>query len=144
MNSPDQLKLDLLYHSIYVQKLRYNNFNAIKTSTGVWNTSAAEKRVLEGLISTYKKYYFDKIKELTLNIKEEKKYNIESYLTYDTEFYINKFNSSMEEINKYIVELENIDIDNFYLKNLSIISDNFNISHPEFLLKPSIKYDMIN
>jgi len=139
MNSHDQLKLDLLYHSIYVQKLRYNNFNAIKTSSGVWNTSASEKKVLEGLLNTYKKYYFDKIIELKEKILEEKKYNTESYLTYDTEFYINKFNISMEEINKYIVELEKIDIDTFYL-NLSIISDNFTLSHPEFLLKPSFEY----
>jgi hypothetical protein len=140
MNSYDQLKLDHLYHSIYVQKLRYNTFNTIKTSSGVWNTSATEKKVLEGLLNTYKKYYFTKITELKEKITEEKKHNTESYLTYDPEFYINKFKISIEEINKYTVKLEKINIDNFYLTDLSIISNNFSLSHPDFLLKPNLDY----
>ena len=71
---------------------------------GAWNTtSAAEKQVLDGLISTYKKYYFEKMDVLKEKISEEKQYNIESYLTYDAEYYVNQFNSQMEEINKCIL-----------------------------------------
>jgi hypothetical protein len=135
----DQLKLDLLYHSIYVQKLRYDTFNAIQTS-GVWNKSKDEKSILDQLIYEYKNYYLKKTDDLIKKLNDEKEYNITSYLTLSTEFYITKFNQEIEQIDTYLLKLKKIDHNNVLNTDLSIISADIDLKYFDFLLKPTIKY----
>jgi hypothetical protein len=90
------------------------------------------------MVENYKNYYKNKITELKTTINNLKEIAINSYLTYDTEYYINEYNIRSEEINKYLVELESKTIEHITTEQLSFISENINLQFPNYLLNPTL------
>lgn len=141
MNSNDQQFLDHLYGSIFVQQLRFNHFNAIvpqPKSTSIWNKSKDERELLNKLVDTYKQYYFNKAKELQVQLTVLKESYIASYLTYDTEFYIKQYNDRMSIIYKYMTELESKTVNDILNFKTSLISPDINTVFPSFMLDSSL------
>jgi len=124
MSINDQLLVDYLFQQIYVQKLRCTHFNKLsKKSPCDMNETKNEKNILNLVIENYKEYYKNKAKQLKKELGELKEYNVNSYLTYNTEYYINEYNDRIEEINKYLVELDRRTLENFIKDDLSVVSD---------------------
>ena len=141
MNSNDQQFLDQLYGSIFVQQLRYNHFNAITPqprSTSIWNKSKDERELLQKLVDTYKQYYYNKAKELQVKLTTLKESDITSYLTYNTEYYINQYNDRMSTIYKYITELETKTTDDILNTKMSLVSPDINTVFPSFMADSSL------
>lgn len=139
MNNNDQKFVDFLYEQIFVQQFRCNYFNTLGQTapTSVWNRVSDEKNILHKMIDNYKQYYVNKAEYIKTKLEEFKEYNITSYLTYDTEYYINQYNERIETINKYIVEIDNKNIDHIATEKLSYISDDINALFPD-ILDPSL------
>ena len=93
---------------------------------------------MDNIIEKYKKYYHDKAEEIKTKLEEQKEYNISSYLTYDTEYYINQYNDRVEEINKYLVELDNKTFDNIANEKLSSISETIDQLFPNYMADPTL------
>jgi len=75
---------------------------------------------------------------LKTKLSEKKEYDVSSYLTYDTEYYVNEYNDSVEEVKKYLVELENKTVDQIAKDDLSVISEKVNALYPAFMVKPTL------
>jgi len=104
----------------------------------VWNKSSDEKAILELVINKYKKYYQDKMEELKNILNLKKDYDVSSYLTYDTEYYLNEYNDRNEEIKKYLVELETKTFEDISTKDLTIVSEQLCALYPNFICKPTL------
>lgn len=134
----EQQLVDHLYEGIFLQKIRCAHFYSNLSADSVWNKSVDENAILKLLISKYKKYYEDKIEELKVVLEQKKEYDVSNFLTYDTEYYINNYNQNSEEINKYLVELENKTFEQISKDDLTIVSDDLTILFPNFMSKPSL------
>ena len=137
MDSIDQKLVDFLYENIFVQKLRSNHFLSMAPPNSVWNKHADEKKILDNTIDAYKGYYVKKAEEMKARLETEKNRNVNSYLTYDTEFYVNQFNERVEEITKYLVELESRDLEYISKNSLNSVSDTLDVVFPHFMTNPS-------
>ena len=141
MSNKDQQLVDYLFEKIFVQKLRCTHFDTINpnlSSASLWNKSSDERVILKLATFKYKKYYQDKIEELKTLLTEKKDYDVSSYLTYDTEYYSNEYNDKNEEINKYLVELENKTFEQISKDDLSIVSESLTALYPNFMCKPTL------
>lgn len=141
MSNNDQQLVDHLFEQIFVQKLRCTHFDTINpnlSSNSVWNKSSDEKAILELTINKYKKYYQDKIEELKKVLSDKKDYDVSSYLTYDSEYYVNEYNDRSEEIKKYLVELETKTFEDISTKDLTIVSEKITALYPDFMCKPTL------
>ena len=140
MSNNDQLLVDYLYNTIFVQKLRCDHFNSVgqQSSNSVWNKYRDEKKILDNMTDMYKKYYKDKVEELKIKLSDIKEYNVNSYLTYDTEYHLSKYNQSMEEIDRYLVELEAKTFDHITKDKLSSISETLDLQFPGYLIDPTL------
>lgn len=143
----DQYYIDQLYALISAQRLRYNHFYTIipqPSTNSVWNRTSDEKSILDKMIDTYKGYYRSKCEELKTKFGEMKEYNTTSYLTYDADFYINEYNDRMEEINKYLVDLENKTIEETVKDDLTKISKNIDLLFCSFIADPQLRNHSLN
>jgi hypothetical protein len=140
MSNNDQQLVDHLYNAIFVQQLRCDHFNLAghQTSNSVWNKHADEKKILDNMIEQYKKYYKDKVMVLKTQLNDIKEVNVNSYLTYDTEYYISEYTQRVEELDKYLVELEAKSFDHIAKDNLSYISEAINYQFPEYSTYPTL------
>ena len=141
MSNKDQQLVDHLFEQIFVQKLRCTHFDTINpnlSSNSVWNKSSDEKAILELTINNYKKYYQHKIEELKNVLTERKEYDVSSYLTYDTDYYVNEYNDRNEEIKKYLVELETKTFEDISTNDLTIVSEQLTAMYPTFMCKPTL------
>ena len=141
MSNNDQQLVDHLFQQIFVQKLRCTHFNTINpkpSSNSVWNKSSDEKAILELTINNYKKYYQNKIEELKKILSDKKDCDVSSYLTYDSEYYVNEYNDRNEEIKKYLAELETKTFEEISTKDLTIVSEQLNVLYPNFISKPTL------
>lgn len=141
MSNNDQQLVDHLFEQIFVQKLRCTHFDTTSpnlSSNSVWNKSSDEKAILELTINKYKKYYQNKIEELKKLLSDKKDYDVSSYLTYDTEYYVNEYNDRNEEIKKYLVELETKTFEEISIKDLTIVSEKLTVLYPNFMCKPTL------
>lgn len=137
MSNRDQLLIDHLYNTFCLQKLRCDYFyNINQQPNSIWNKYTDEKKILEITINNYKNFYKKKIEELKIKVTELKVQNINSYLTYNTEYYINQYNSLMEDINKYCVELEIKTVENIQKEKLNYVSKNIEELFPNFMVNP--------
>ena len=73
------------------------------STNSIWNKSSDETAILDSAVAKYKKYYQDKADELKTQLNEKKEYDVSSYLTYDTEYYVNEYNDRIDEVKKYLV-----------------------------------------
>lgn len=140
MNHKDQKLVDHLFERIFLQKIRYAFFSKVppKRHPNIRDKSNDEKEILEDFIAKYKKFYQDKAEELKKKLNEKKEYDISSYFAYDTEYYINEYNNRVEEVNKYLVELENKTNDQIDKDDLSFVSEKINALYPNFIPKPNL------
>lgn len=137
MSNNDQLLIDHLYNAVCSQKLRCDYFyNTNQQPKSIWNKYTDEKKILEITMNNYKNFYKNKIEELKLKVTELKEQNINSYLTYNTEYYINQYNSLMEDINKYCVELDIKTVENIQKEKLNYVSKNIEELFPNFMVTP--------
>lgn len=140
MSNNDQLLVDHLYNAIFVQQLRCNHFNSVgqQATNSVWNKQADEKKILDNMVNQYKKYYKDKVEELKTQLLEHKEYNVSSYLTYDTEYHVSQYNQRMEELNKYLVELDAKTFHQITNYKLSSVSEAVDLQFPGYISDPSL------
>jgi len=143
----DQYYIDQLYALISAQRLRYNHFSIIipqPSSTSVWNKTSDEKSILDKMVDTYKGYYKVKCDELKTKLEEIKDYNTTSLLTYDVDYHINEYNARMEEIKKYLVDLENKTIEETFKDDLSKISENVDLLSFSYIADPQLRTHSMN
>lgn len=141
MNSTDQQYIDLLYGQIFGQHLRYTHYNAISPqppSTSVWNKTKDEKIILDNFVEKYKNYYIRKIKDLKSKLKDLKEHNVNSYLTYDADYYVKEYIQRTEEVDKYILELEVKTVDTILSSKLGFEPEWLKVLYPDFMLNPSL------
>jgi hypothetical protein len=141
MSNTDQHLVDYLFEQIFVQKLRCTHFNSITqhiSKNSVWNRHTDENKIMDNMLQKYKSYYRDKAEKMKIKLLELKQYNTSSYLTYDSEYYINKYNAQVEQVNKYIVELDNKNINHITTEKLSYISQEINLLFPSITPDPTL------
>lgn len=140
MSNNDQLLVDHLYNAIFVQQLRCNHFNSVgqQASNSVWNKQADEKKIIDNMVDQYKKYYKDKVEKLKNQLHDIKEANINSYFTYDTEYHVSLYNQRMEELNKYLVELDAKTLVEIANDKLSSLSEALDLQFPGYLVDPSL------
>ena len=140
MSNNDQQLVDHLYNTIFVQLHRYNYFNSVPnlSNNSIWNKKTDEKYILDDLVNKYKKYYKDKAELLKLKLYDIKQLHINSYLTYDVDYYISQYNQRTEEVNRYISEIDTKTLDHITKNRLSYISESINEQFPSFLVDPTL------
>jgi hypothetical protein len=144
MSNKDQFLVDHLYNTIFVQQLRCDHFNSLgkQINNSVWNKHADEKKILDNMVNKYKKYYKDRVDVLKTHLYNIKDVNINSYFTYDTEYHISQYTQRMEELDKYLVELEAKTFDNIANDKLSYMSDELDLQFPGYLVDPTLLGEM--
>jgi hypothetical protein len=141
MSNKDQQLVDHLFQQIFVQQLRCTHFDTLNpkpSSNSVWNKSSDETAILNLAVTKYKKYYQDKAEEVKTKLSDKKEYDVSSYLTYDTEYYVNEYNARVEEVKKYLVELENKTFEQIAKDDLSVVSEQLEALYPYFMAKPTL------
>jgi hypothetical protein len=134
----DQSFIDQVYYNIFEQTLRYNQFYINLHSSSVWNKAIGEKNVLESLITIYKKFYEDRAEEIRIKIGEIKEVNVNSYMTYDCEYHINKYNDRISEVNKYLITLEALTYEDVMDAKLGVISEEIELLFPKYIVTPTL------
>ena len=140
MNINDQQIVDHLYSQIFMQQFRYNYFNKITSKqhiNSVWNKTSDEKEILKSMVESYKNFYKNKAEYIKTQLEIIKNHNITSYLTYNTEYYVNEYNSQVEDVDKYLSELKSKTIDNID-DDLSHISENVDKLFPYMFNIPTL------
>ena len=135
----DQQIIDQIYSAICVQQHRCNHFNAITPTphtNSVWNKSKDENDILNELVNVYKQYYQNKVEELKTKVDELKETNINSYLTYDKEFYVNEYNQHVEQLDKYLVDLDAKTVEDIMTQKLSKVSEQIDVLFPNYMVDP--------
>jgi hypothetical protein len=140
MSNNDQQLVDYLYNTIFVQLLRCTHFESIgkQMTNSVWNKHSDEKKILEIMIDKYKNYYKTKVDTLKSQLEDLKEVNINSYLTYDSEFYINEYTKRMEELDKYLAELDSKTLEDISTTKLSNVSQVINFQYPGYFIDPTL------
>ena len=140
MSHNDQTLVDYLYNTLSTQKLRCDYFNLTgeQAHNSIWNRYSDEKKILDKMVDQYKKYYSDKVEEMKIDITTIKNHNINSYMTFDPEYHINQYNERMEEINKYLVELEMKNVNHIIVDKISSVSKSIDTEYPNYFANPSL------
>jgi hypothetical protein len=140
MRNNDQLLVDHLYNTIFIQHMRCDHFNSVgpQVRNSIWNKHSDEKKILDNMVDKYKNYYKDMAEKLKIHFNDVKEVNINSYLTYDAEYHISQYTQRMEEIDKYIVHLDAKTFDHISKEKLSYISDVINSQFPDYLIDPTL------
>jgi tRNA G26 N,N-dimethylase Trm1 len=140
MNINDQQIVDHLYSQIFMQQFRYNYFNNITSKqhiNSVWNKTSDEKEILKSMVESYKNFYKNKAEYIKTQLEIIKNHNITSYLTYNTQYYVNEYNSHVEDVDKYLSKLKSKTIDNID-DDLSHISENVDKLFPYMFNIPTL------
>jgi hypothetical protein len=138
--SNDQQLVDYLYNAIFSQQLRCAHLNSVvgQQINSVWNKHTDEKKILDKMVDRYKNFYKEKIELLKTHFHIIKEYNVNSFLTYDRAYYISKYNQHIEELDKYLIELELKTLDTISKEKLSSISEEIDIICPYYLVDPTL------
>jgi hypothetical protein len=137
--SIEQQIIDNLYNSIYLQEVRCNQYiTCVKQANSVWNKYPDEKKFLDNLVEKYKNFYKKKASELKIKVLEMKEYNIKSYFTYDSDFYNNLYLTQIQQIDKYITDLESKTLDFIKKNKLTFISKDIDELFPLYLVSPTL------
>jgi hypothetical protein len=140
MINNDQQFVDYLYNNIFVQLLRFNHFDSAgkQSTNSIWNKYSDEKKILDIFVDRYKKYYKNKAESLKPILHKIKETNIHSFLTYDIDYHILQYNTRIEEIDKYLSELEFQTLNHISKHKLSFISETLNTQFPGYLSDPTL------
>ena len=90
------------------------------------------------MVEKYKKYYKDKAEELKPKLHSIKESNINSYLTYDKEYYTQQYNKQIEDLNKYLEEVDSKTLDHITKEKLSNIPESLNLCFPGYMIDPTL------
>lgn len=140
MSNNDQQFVDYLYNNIFVQLLRFNYFDSSgkQSNNSIWNKYSDEKKILDNFVDRYKKYYKNKAEILKTVLYEIKETNIHSFLTYDVNYHVLQYNTRIEEIDKYLSELEFQTLNHISKHKLSFISETLNTQFPGYFADPTL------
>jgi hypothetical protein len=139
MCNNDQQLVDHLYNAIFVQYLRCNYFNfSGQQPNSVWNKHTDEKKILDTMVNTYKNFYKTKVEKLKTKLNDIKENNINSYLTYDKEFYVNEYTNRIKELDKYLIELDARTFVHIANDKLSSLSEALDLQFPGYLVNPTL------
>lgn len=140
MSNNDQQLVDYLYNTIFVQQLRCNHFDSLghPSVNSVWNRHADEMKILDIFVDKYKNYYKTKVELLKIELYNLKESNINSYLTYNPEYYVNEYNKRIEELDKYLVELDVKTLEHIANDKLSTVSDTIDLQFPGYMADPTL------
>lgn len=141
MSNNDQHLVDHLFEQIFTQQSRMIHFDSISqrmSNNSVWNKSGDEKAILDMMVKKYKQYFINKVEKMKTKLNEIKENNVNSYLTYDPEYYINEYNERMGEINKYLTELDARTLDHLAKDKLSFVSEKIELLFPGFICDPTL------
>jgi hypothetical protein len=137
--SIEQQIIDNLYNAIYLQEIRCNQYIiGVKQVNSVWNKYPDEKKFLDILVEKYKNFYKNKASELKTKVLEMKEYNIKSYFTYDSDFYNNLYLTQIQQIDKYVTDLESKTLDFIKKNKLTSISKDIDELFPLYLVSPTL------
>lgn len=145
-NKEEQQLVDHLYNTIFVQQQRcdYFNSNGKQASNSVWNKYSDEKKILDIMVENYKNYYKTKVEDLKAKLHDLKETNVNSYLTYDKEYYMNEYTKRIEELDKYLVELDAKTLEHISRNKLSYLSETLEFQFPNYLLDPILLGKLYN
>jgi hypothetical protein len=139
MNNNDQQIIDFLYTQIITQKIRCDHFKLIiQAPQSIWNKYRDEKTILDKITTLYKKFYINKLNKLKIILEEKKIYYVTSYLTYNTDFYLNQHKKMNEDIEKYLTNISNTPTDNITTTNIFTLSTDINTLVPNYLPTPTL------
>ena len=138
MSNNDQALIDHLYNTIYAQQLRCDLFYNGSPINSVWNKYTDEKKILDAMVDKYKTFYKTRADQLKIIVFDIKESRVNSYLTYDIEFYNNLYITQLEEINKFITLVENKTLDSIFKNKFNSISTDIDILFPEYLVSPTL------
>ncbi len=138
MSNKDQQLVDYLYNAIFVQQQRckYFNSNGKQSNNSVWNKYSDEKKILDIMVENYKNYYKNNVEELKTKLHNIKEANVNSYLTYDKDYYVNEYTKRIEELDKYLVELDKKSFEDISKNKLSYLSEELELQFPNYLPDP--------
>lgn len=139
MSNIQQL-VDHLYNSIFIQKIRCDHFTkcGVQPINSIWNKHSDEQAILHALIERYVDFYRKKAVNLKNILDKEKVDILKSYLTYDTEYYINKYIKYHEDIEKYLVLLDNKTFEDISTCQISSISTDIDSKFPYYIINPTL------
>ena len=137
--SIEQQLIDNLYNAIYLQEIRCNQYiTTVKQVNSVWNKYPDEKKFLDFLVEKYKNFYKNKATELKTKVLEMKEYNIKSYFTYDSDFYNNLYSNQIQQIDKYVTDIESKTLEFIKKNKLTFISKDIDELFPLYLVSPTL------
>ena len=90
------------------------------------------------MVDKYKTFYKTRADQLKIIVFDIKESRVNSYLTYDIEFYNNLYITQLEEINKFITLVENKTLDSIFKNKFNSISTDIDILFPEYLVSPTL------
>lgn len=136
-----QRNLDYLYERIATQKLRVDTYNCKKTKLSpqsCWNNDKLEKKILTDMIKQYKSFLIKRAEHI-LNILETiKNDNVNSYMTYNKQFYETEFQNYKKEIENYKDKVILSPPSSITSIDFSKISENINKLYSNILVKPTL------
>ena len=67
-----------------------------------------------------------------------KEYNIKSYFTYDSDFYNNLYSNQIQQIDKYVTDIESKTLEFIKKNKLTFISKDIDELFPLYLVSPTL------
>jgi len=140
MSSVDQRLVDYLFEQIFVQKLRCINYNldSQTTTNKSKKITRLENKILDKMVEKYKEYYKNKALKIKEKLGELKEANLNSYLVFDTNYYINQHDERIKQIDEYLADLETKTLKDISKEKLSHISDDIDTLYPNFVSDPTL------
>jgi hypothetical protein len=121
-------KLDTLYSLCYSQMIRSK-----------LSPTYVEKRILDETVGSTKTYLFQFVKELKKKVEDEKKRCVESYLTWDAEYYKKDAGEKEKLLDDFEKNLKDITTDNFLGVDLSKTNTVLDTLYPDVLPKSEVR-----
>ena len=126
-------KLDSLYGLCYMQMVRHNI-----TATYV------EKKILDEIVNSVKNYILSFVKELKNKVEYDTKRNVESYLTWDADYYKKESAEKEKVISEFENKIANIKSLDFLETNLSLTESVLDTLYPNTLPKSELRETLVN
>ena len=121
-------KLDTLYTLCYSQMVRSK-----------LSPTYVEKRILDEYVGSAKNYLLQFVKELKKKVDDEKKRYVESYLTWDTEFYKKDATEKEKVLCDFEKKIKDATNDNFLEYDLSKTDSVLDTLYPDTLPKSEVR-----
>ena len=118
----DDAHLDLLYRMCYTQMIRIK-----------YCPTYVEKKILDDIVTSIKGYILSFLEKIKDNIKNKSKKDLESYLTWDIEYYKKECDNNKKIINDFEYKIINTESNTFLKNDFSKTNTMLDTLHPNFL-----------